>query len=185
MSHMKQSSPTYIKIIESAFALFARNASASMAELATEAEVGRATLHRYFATRDALMEALFEEAHSEIERAVEAAVADATDHLDGLRLAMAAIVPLANRQVFLTQVPAPAAMAAAYNASTNETRAAIDEARTEGSLVTDMPTEWIAEVYEALCYAAWTAIDRQDLTPRQATVFAWRSFLSGVSGESK
>ncbi len=183
MSHMIHDSPTHMRIMEAAIGLFARNASASMADLAVEAEVGRATLHRYFATRDALMDALFAQAHAELETAIEEAVAEATDHLDGLRLAIAAIIPLANRQVFLTQVPTPPAMAATYDASLQETRAAIDAARSEGSLDTDMPTEWIAEVYDALCYAAWTAIDRQDLTPRQATALAWRSFLTGISGD--
>ena len=45
-------------IIEAAFSVFSKNPSAALADVAERAGVGRATLHRHFASRDDLMRAL-------------------------------------------------------------------------------------------------------------------------------
>ena len=53
-------------LIEAAFAVFSRDPSAPLAQVADRAGVGRATLHRYFASRDELVRALTEIAIAEM-----------------------------------------------------------------------------------------------------------------------
>ncbi len=168
------------EIMMAGFDLLARNASASMADIATHAGIGRATLHRHFATRDDLMTALTQAANAELDAAIDAAVASASTHLDGLRLAMAATIPLANRQLFLSQSNPPPEIAEMYEDGMRDLREAIDAARAEGSLRSALPTVWIAETYDALVYAAWTMVKADEATIKQATQMAWTTFLNGV-----
>ncbi|MEM7597835.1 MAG: TetR family transcriptional regulator [Pseudomonadota bacterium] len=184
MSHMRQSSKTQHEILNAAFEVFGRNASAPLSDVAHAAGVGRATLHRYFAGRDDLMAALAKAAMADLNAAVDAALHGAESYLDGLRRAMAASIPLANRQLFLAQeaVDRDPEVAAAYAASTAELLDAIGQAKAEGSLPGAVPTAWVARVYDGLVYAAWEAVVAQELTPTQATDLAWATFLNGMKG---
>ncbi|MGI9504413.1 MAG: TetR/AcrR family transcriptional regulator [Geminicoccaceae bacterium] len=60
-------------IIEAAFQLFGRDPSASLADIAERAGVGRATLHRHFKGRDDLMVVLAHTAMRELDEAVDTA----------------------------------------------------------------------------------------------------------------
>lgn len=183
LSHMRENSLKQTQIEDAAFSLLARNASASLSDIAAHAQVGRATLHRYFPSRDDLMQALINRAMSELEDAVDEATQDATDYFDALRLTMTALVPLANRALFLSQDPsgASAETRAQYEDARAQTEQMIDAAKAEGSLVSAMPTPWIAELFDALAYAAWTLVGRQEATPKQAEAFAWQSFARAIT----
>lgn len=129
------------------------------------------------------MTALAQTALKELNDAVEAATMDAQSHTDGLRLSMAAIIPLANRQWFLSHelFDDGAEVTAAYKADIAELHKEIEAARSEGSFSPDLSTKWIAETYENLIYAAWTMIREEEATPSQAADMAWRTFMKGVS----
>ena len=92
---------THDAIIEAAFAVYAKTPTASLGDVAAQAGVGRATLHRHFPGRPQLMRALAEIAMDELNTAVEQATADAQSYAEGFRLSLFAIIPLANRQLFL------------------------------------------------------------------------------------
>ena len=158
-----------------------------MAEIAAAAKVGRATLHRHFPTRDDLITRLTEHGLAEIDDAVAQAVEGAESYLEGLRLAMRACVPLADRQLFLARhTGAQAALVAEADAQgLSETRDAIEAAKAEGSLPTSVPTPWMARFYDTLIYIAWESVSAQELTPNQASDLAWQSFLTGVTGETQ
>ena len=170
-------------ILEAAFLTFNDKPGASLGEVADRAGVGRATLHRYFSSRNTLMVALAQTARREINEAVEAATIDAKTHTDGLRLSLAATIPLANRQWFLSheQFEGYADVTAAYEADIAELHKEIEAARSEGSFNSDLPTKWIAEAFENLIYAAWTMVREEEATPTQAADMAWRTFMKGVS----
>ena len=167
-------------IIEAAFQVFNLTPGASLAEIADHAGVGRATLHRHFSARQDLMNALSETARDELNAAVDAAVEDAVSHTDGLRRALSAIIPLANRQWFLSHDfgQTPSDRDAADHL---ELLNAIKAAQQEGNIAADLPPAWIAEVYDNLIYAAWTMVRKEEATPKQAADLAWRSFIKGVS----
>ena len=174
-------------IIEAAFQLFNEKPGASLTDVAQRAGVGRATLHRHFKSRDTLMVALARTAQDELNEAVETAVAGATTHSEGLKLSLAAIIPLANRQWFLAHEPVDAdpEVANAYKADLEELEAEIDAAKEEGTFSKDVPTKWIVQAYENLTYSAWALVRDGEATPNQAADLAWRTLTEGLKGTSK
>ena len=174
-------------ILEAAFRLFNDKPGASLAEVAELAGVGRATLHRHFTSRETLMVALAHAAQKELNEAIETAVADAESHTDGLRLALEATIPLANRQWFLAHEPVDSdpEVARAYAADMRELATEIEKARAEGTFAEDIPTNWISIAYENLIYAAWTMVRNGDATPKQAADLAWNTLTCGLKGTQK
>ena len=172
-------------IIEAAFRTLNENPGASLSDVAAYAGVGRATLHRHFSSRDDLMLELAKIALTELEEAVEKATINAQSHTDGLRLSLNAIIPLANRQWFLSQdaIETNPEIVEGYDKSVTELHAEIEAAKAEGSVAKDIPTLWVAKTYENLIYAAWTMVREEEATPSQAADLAWRTFLKGISNE--
>ncbi len=170
-------------ILEAAFQIFNKRPSASLGDVAEHAGVGRATLHRHFSSRETLMVALAQTAIAELNAAVETAVADATSHTDGLKRALLAIIPLAERQWFLAHEPVmqDPAVEAAYKSDQAELCATIDAAKREGTFSQSVPTRWIAESYEGLIFAAWAMVRDQELTATQAADLAWRTLTEGLA----
>ena len=171
-------------IIEAAFDVFSRDPSASLSEVATKAGVGRATLHRHFTGRDDLIIALTRIAMDELDTAVQGAVKDAPSWTAALERSLHAVVPLANRNWFLSQERADQnpEIAAALAAERAELTEAIDQARKEGAFAPDAPTPWIAAAYDSLIYAAWETFRRGELTSKQAADLAWRTLTQGLTG---
>jgi len=170
-------------ILEAAFATLANQPTATLAEIANAAGIGRATLHRHFSGRDDLLQAMALKASKELDVAIDAATADAESYTAALRLCLEAIIPLADRQHFLAgeQLDRFPTVAAVYARQNAELVAAIDAAKGEGSFDPHLPTEWIAAAYDTVIYTAWHMVRRQDATPRQAAGFAWRLLQSGLS----
>lgn len=173
-------SKTEIALINAGFAVLSRNPGATLAEVAEAAGVGRATLHRYYSSRADLFSGLARFAMRELEEAISAATVDAESYCDALRLIMAAIIPLAHRHMFLTQenLNEPD-LAETLERQAQGLRELIDAAKKEDALSDDLPTEWIAQAYDHLIYAAWMMIQREEATPRQAVQLAWTQFLKG------
>ena len=132
------------------------------------------------------MLALFRAATEELNEAIDRAVVDATSHTDGLKRVLGAIIPLAERQWFLTQEPAPkdATLEAAYKSDQEALCASIDQAKAEGTFDPAVPTRWIAEVFNGLVFAAWAQVREDELTANQATELAWRTLLSGLAADT-
>jgi AcrR family transcriptional regulator len=169
-------------IIEAAFQVFSRDPAASLATIADRAGVGRATLHRHFKGRDGLMVALTHAATRELDEAVDAAVTDAPSYTEALRISLAAIIPLADRQWFLSREPVeydPEVMAG-YRRQLKELAEAIDEAKAEGGLSRDVPTSWIVQAFDHLVYAAWESVRTGEATASQAATLAWRTLTKGI-----
>lgn len=176
---------TRAAILEASFQIFNARPGASLEDVAKHAGVGRATLHRHFSSRKALMIALAHTATDELNAAVEAATADATSHTDGLKRALAAIIPLAERQWFLAHEPVldDPAVAAAYASDMNQLCAEIDAAKAEGAFDEAVPTQWIASACENLTYAAWAMVRDGELTASQAADLAWRTLTNGLDSK--
>lgn len=175
------------KIIEAGFTVFSANTTATLADVAKEAGVGRATLHRHYAGRENLMAALAMVAMQELDDAIEAATKDAPSYTEALRLSLEAIIPLADRQMFLANEPldhVPEVLDA-YTQQLEETAEAVDAAKEEGGFDVSVPTAWIVQAIETLTYAAWTVVRDGDATPEEAAALAWRTLQSGLTGGAK
>ncbi|WP_393055861.1 TetR/AcrR family transcriptional regulator [Streptomyces sp. LN549] len=89
------------QVLRSAAALLTRKSTATMDEVAKAAGIGRATLHRHFAGRDALVRALEGLGIQEFGAALDAAVLDEGTSEEALRRFVAAIEPSAGLLSFL------------------------------------------------------------------------------------
>lgn len=187
MCLMKQIRPnSRDAIIEAAFQTFSRDPRASLADIAERAGVGRATLHRHFKGRDDLMVALAQAAMRELDEAVDTATADAQSHTEALRISLAAIIPLADRQWFLAHEPVnhDPEVEATYQRQLEELAEAIDAAKAEGGFSRDIPTGWIVQAFDHLTYAAWESVRAGEATPSQAASLAWRTLTTGLGAKS-
>ncbi|MEV0787344.1 TetR/AcrR family transcriptional regulator [Streptomyces sp. NPDC050423] len=89
------------QVLRSAAALLTRKSTATMDEVAKAAGIGRATLHRHFAGRDALVRALENLGIQEFEAALDAAELDRGTSQEALRRFVAAVEPGAGLLSFL------------------------------------------------------------------------------------
>ena len=169
-------------IIDAGFDVFRRDRSASLLDVADRAGVGRATLHRHFASRDDLMNTLALVAMEEMDEAVYAACEDVRSHTEALRLSLAALIPLGDRYGFLSLEPLDGdpEIAAAYQLQIDEMRAAVEQAKCEGTFDRAVPTAWITQAYDNLLYAAWESVRAGEATHAQAADLAWRTITKGL-----
>lgn len=87
--------------LRSAAALLTRKSTATMDEVAKAAGISRATLHRHFAGRDALVKALEEHGIAECEAALDAARLDEGPASEAVRRLVREIEPVAGLLAFL------------------------------------------------------------------------------------
>ncbi|MDH6520347.1 TetR/AcrR family transcriptional repressor of mexCD-oprJ operon [Streptomyces sp. SAI-135] len=88
-------------VLRSAAALLTRKSTATMDEVAKAAGISRATLHRHFAGRDALVRALEEHGIAECEAALDAARLDEGSASDAVRRLVREVEPVAGLLSFL------------------------------------------------------------------------------------
>jgi len=176
-----------VNILYAGFDVFSQNPGASLAEVAAHAGVGRATLHRHFSGRADLVAEMALVASQELNAAVKEATRDTETYTDGLRIAFRAMLPLAQRYMFLATEPVDQdpRVADAYAGDKAELRDDIEQAKAEGTFDPAIPTIWIAQAYENLLFAGWAMVAAQEATPNQAADLAWRTLTQGLKPQGK
>lgn len=179
--------PARDAIIESAFAVLSKNPSASLADIAARAGVGRATLHRHFANREDLLRDLALLASKEMDDAVDAACAPAQSYSEAVRLALQALIPLGDRRVFFAMevLAEDPEMQVEFARQSRETAEMMEAAKREGLFDKSVPTSWIVQAFDHLLYAAWESVSAGELTQDQAADLAWRTFINGLGRTRK
>lgn len=179
--------PTRDAIIEAAFAVLSKNPSAALSDVAARAGVGRATLHRHFASRDDLVRALALQANQEMDDAVDTACAPAKSYSEAVRLALQALIPLGDRHGFLALelFADDADMQAEFARQSRETADLMDAAKREGLFDKAVPTSWIVQAFDHLIYAGWESVSAGETTPDQAADLAWRTLTNGLGRDTK
>lgn len=170
-------------LLDAAAATLAENPSASLSEIARRAGVGRATLHRHFASRDALIAALTREALARIDAVTAPIDAQAESAGEALWLVLDAVVPLGDRYHFLsrqTDATSDPEVAEITARQTAELAALIDAVKAEGGIAPEVPTGWAVVALDSLIYAAWSAVEDGSIAPRDAASLVHRTFLQGL-----
>jgi len=149
------------RIVEAAATVWAADPSATLDVVAQRAGVGRATLHRHFPSRAALIRTAALEGIAALAAALDAAALGQRRPAEALDALINILVPFGDRLHFLLVTgeliddPDLAAAEAAVNASI---RQLLDAAAAAGVLRNDLPAAWRFRALEALLYAAWTAV---------------------------
>ncbi|MEV7016281.1 helix-turn-helix domain-containing protein [Streptomyces sp. NPDC093991] len=170
-------------VLRSAAALLARRSTATMDEVARAAGISRATLHRQFAGRDALVRALEALGIAECEAALAAARIDEGPATDAVRRLVAEIEPQAGLLSFLYSENE-----LFEGEEQNEGWARIDESiadlfrrgQSSGEFRIDLTPVWLTEaLYGLLASAAW-AVAEGRVAPKDFTHMIVELLLGGV-----
>lgn len=159
-------------VLRSAAALLTRKSTATMDEVAKAAGISRATLHRHFAGRDALVRALEALGIAECEAALDAARPDEGPASDAVRRLVREIEPAAALLAFLyteNQLFEGEEQNAGWTRIDDRVSAVFRRGQESGEFRIDLSPAWLTEaVYGLLASGAWAVAEgrvaRKDFT---------------------
>jgi AcrR family transcriptional regulator len=139
-------------ILEAAERVLADDAGASMEQIAEAAGLTRITVHRRFANRQALLEALTLSAKQQLIEAIEEARPDSAPALVALYRVTANVLRVKNswRYTLSHAAPHSEAAAALWAEIDAYTVQLMTRAQNEGILAQDTDLDWVRQVYYAL-----------------------------------
>lgn len=175
-----------LELLNAATELLAINPAASLAEIAAYAKIGKATLHRYFASRDDLMLALGYRALMMVSEAIESCHPDQDSAIEASTRIIEALVPLGDKLYFLINETILDAHTEFRNAETNMQApllALIKRGQASGELRADLTPEWILHMLNYAIYAAWHSLHDGYVARRDAPRLVITTMLSGIAAK--
>jgi len=174
-------------LLDAAVTVLTKDSSASLAEVASVAGVGRTTLHRYFPTREGLIRALVEDALDRVAEAIASAHPDEGPVLEALQRVTDTVVPLGPSLAFLHAEPdvfnARDLIRRWYEAL-EPVAGAVERGQVEGSIRADLPTKWIVDAYTGLILTAWDVADEGRIWLQDAPRLVMSTIVAGVAASS-
>jgi TetR/AcrR family transcriptional repressor of mexCD-oprJ operon len=147
-------------VLREAAALLTRKATASMDEIARAAGISRATLHRHFAGRDALVQALAVIGIQQVEERLAAARIDEGDPVEAVRRLVAEAIPVSGFLAFLygeNQLYKSGAMDEGWERIDERVGALFRRGQEQGLFRIDLTPAWLTEaLYALIAASAWT-----------------------------
>lgn len=142
---------------------------ASMGQLATMVGLSRATLCRYFASREAMMLALFEAGCSQAEQALARARPQEGSVEQGIKRLIEELLPIAELYAYIDQeLSGNPAMATRAEPFSQSLTSLFQQWQASGELRIDLPAAWLVESMSALLRSAATMIRSGRLARRDA-----------------
>jgi TetR/AcrR family transcriptional repressor of mexCD-oprJ operon len=171
------------RIVAAAIRVWSADPSAPLDLVASEAGVGRATLHRYFPGRADLLRAAALEGITALDAALQSAQLPGRAHHDALATMLAILVQFGDRLHF-TLVAGELIGDAEVSAAEAEVDARLGlvlERAVEGGLLrAGVPTAWRFRAIEAMVYAAWTAVASGELAAQDAPGLVYDTVIRGL-----
>jgi AcrR family transcriptional regulator len=171
--------------LESVAAVLAAHPDATMVELAQAAKVSRATLHRRFPSRDALVGWLAEAAATAAVEAVRDAQLDEGGAGEACRRLVAALVPLGGRFAFLLREGDWIESLPAVRAQVDQLVAAVgglvERGRADGTFRLDLPASYQVRLVLAAVFTGWEAVRDGELGAKEAPAAASAALLGGLA----
>ncbi|MFI6323768.1 TetR/AcrR family transcriptional regulator [Nonomuraea sp. NPDC050556] len=171
-------------ILSATASVLARDRSATLADIARAADVGRTTLHRYFPDRDELVRAAIVDSFAAVEESVKAAAIDQGPVPEAMRRLVAALVDVADRLAFMFGDPRMLeqleAAGWAPDMSVPTTVSLIERGQAEGVFDPEVGAEWVEQVLWALVYTGWEAAEKGKLPKHGVTAVVIRTLESGI-----
>jgi AcrR family transcriptional regulator len=170
-------------ILSAAASAFARDRKATLPDIADAASVGRTTLHRYFPERQMLIDATIDDSISVIQRSTaDAALGDGPPR-EALRRAVAAMVAVGDRLVFLFGDPRVLEKYRPAQPQVTVVDPVLDLIRrgqAESLFDSELSAEWIQHVLWSLVYRAWQDADAGLLPRHGVTETVIRTLEKGI-----
>ncbi|MCC2276448.1 MULTISPECIES: TetR/AcrR family transcriptional regulator [Streptomyces] len=150
------------QVLRAAAGLLTRKPTASMDEIAKTAGIGRATLHRHFSGRDALVRALENHGIERLGRALDEARPEEGDAADAVRRMVACIEPVAGIIAFLygENQLYEGGMNEGWNRLDARITGLFRRGQEEGAFRLDLSPAWLTEaLYGLVASGAWAVQD--------------------------
>lgn len=171
-------------ILDSALTALSGDPRIPLGELAERAGVGRATLHRYFKSRDELIRELALMSVREIDEAVEGLDRHATSAIHYLQLVLDAVIPLGDRFHFLANeawLTTEPLLKQELDRQLESLVELVELCKAEGSVDQSVPSAWIVGAIDSLIYAAWSLVASGHVAQRDASKLLFETLMNGVS----
>ena len=168
-------------IVDAAIRLWSVNPGATLHEVADRAGVGRATLHRHFQGRDALLAEVARTCLDEMRAAVGDRTAAGASARERLRDMFEAVIPLGDRYSFLQrEAVADAEAVAGYRAQLDWVAALVADLKAAGDVAAEIPSAWVVGQIDQLVWTAWNETARGRVAAADAASLAVRTLLEGL-----
>lgn len=171
------------RILRVCATVLAQNPRASLDDIAKAADVGRATLHRHFASRVDLLREVGLAALATIEAAVAGARLEQDEPENALRRLIEVLVPLgadAHFLLYAVELFGDLELSRADERINSIILPVLRRLRQAGIVRIDVPEAWMFASLEALSYAAWSAVHFGILARNDAPRLVLASFLNGM-----
>lgn len=174
-------------LLDAATQALSKNPGASMNDIAEAAGVGRATLYRYFPSRDELIRSLTLESYQQVNAALEPVLARNLRGGDLLLEILEVIIPMGDRYHFLLSersfVDDPEIQALEVQ-SAHDWSKLFEHFKDEGLIAPEVPIAWAVATLESLIYTAWISVHEGYIARRDAAQLVYRTFLTGLGTSS-
>jgi AcrR family transcriptional regulator len=171
-------------ILATAAHLLAERRDASMSDVAAAAGVGRATLYRYFPTREALLNALAEDALGEVNARIAAAGLDQVPVPEALQRLLRAVLAVGDRYVILldesTALRGRNTADDAHQDVATPMQTLFQRGQDDGTLRCDLDAAVLVQLFGGLVVAAINASLPRTLGVEQAAKLTGSMFLDGA-----
>ncbi len=166
-------------ILEAAARLLAEDGDASMADLAGAAGVGRATLYRYYPSREALLAALTAEALGELADRLADAGLETVGVEEAIGRIVRAVLTVGDRYAVLVRERVTADPAAAERAFTEPIRRVLERGIDE-DLLRDTPVDVQLALFGGVLQAGVRLASERRLGHEDAAAAVTRAYLDGA-----
>jgi AcrR family transcriptional regulator len=170
-------------ILAAAASVLARDRAATLPDIAEAAGVGRTTLHRYFPDRESLIEAAVEDSIQAIYQSVAEAALHQGPSMDAMRRAVAAMVAVGDRLMFVFGDPR---LLRGYRAPdgvvppSDPVLDLIERGQAEGAFDPEVSASWIQHVLWVLVYRGCEDADSGELSRHGITATVIRTLENGI-----
>lgn len=172
------------KILQAAGELLATRPTASLGDIAEYAGIGKATLHRYFASREELMLALGYRALELISHAITTSMLERGSAVEALTRLVEALVGLGDKLHFLLSeslLDTHPDFTVADRRTQEPVLRLIQRGQANGELRTDLTAEWILHHMNYAMFAAWQGVHEGTIARRDAARLLVTTLLGGIA----
>jgi AcrR family transcriptional regulator len=171
------------RILNAAIELLSRDASALIEAIAEAASVSRMTLHRYFSSRKALIEAASMEALVYAGRMIDAAIEAHPDPLDQLEAIVKGAAMMGGRFNFVVldqEIFEREPLKPHVDALETKVGVILDALRADGRLKPGFANPWLICLIDGLLTTAFNVHRQGTVAPKEIPDLVWRSLTGGV-----